>query len=73
MAHQENPNIRFINVRCNQELYRKAELEAKSRKMADVSAFIRHLITEATLNVELTRADHKLIEQRIAERRNKNA
>ncbi len=73
MSHQENPNIRFINVRCNQELYRKVELEAKSRKFADVSAFIRHLLTEATIGVELTKADHKIIEDRVAERRIKNA
>ncbi len=73
MPHQENPNIRFINIRCTQELYRKAELEAKSRKMADVSAFVRFLLTEATLDVELTKSDRKIIEQRIAERRNKNA
>lgn len=69
MPHQENPNIRFINVRCTQELYRKAELEARARKMSDVSALIRHLLTEATLHTDLTDEDVKLIQKRIAERK----
>lgn len=69
MAHQENPNIRFVNVRCTQELYRKAELEAAARKMKDVSAFVRHLVTEATLDVQLTRADLDLIAERIQQRK----
>lgn len=69
MSHQENPNIRFINLRCTQELYRKAELEAAARKMKDVSAFVRHLVTEATMDTELTKADYALIEKRITERR----
>ena len=67
--HQENPNIRFINVRCTQELYRKAELEAQARKMKDVSAFVRHLVTEATLDTELTPSDRKIIEERVASRK----
>lgn len=69
MAHQENPNIRFINVRCTQELYRKAEIEAHARKMPDVSALVRHLVTEATIDTELTAADFELIRERIQKRK----
>lgn len=73
MPHQENPNIRFVNVRCSQELYRRAELEANNRKMSNVSAFVRSLIVKATRNVEFTQADDMLIKKRTSERRIKNA
>lgn len=70
MAHQENPKIRFLSIRCSQELYRKVERKADARKM-DLSAFVRSLLVEATRDIELTQSDSRIIQNRISERSRK--
>ena len=70
MAHQENPNIRFLAIRCSQELYRKVERKVSVLKV-DVSSFVRSLLVEATRDIELTQVDNRIIQNRTSERRRK--
>ena len=68
MPNQENPNIRFMNVRVPQDLYRKAEKRAELRKMDTVSELVRYLLMEECVTVKLTSEDFAEIAKRIKER-----
>jgi hypothetical protein len=53
-------NKRVLSVRVHRETYRKLQCEAKERKMG-FNEYIRHIINEATLHVDLTPEDYAII------------
>lgn len=55
-------NKRVLSVRVHRETYRKLQREAEERKMG-FNEYIRHLINEATLHVDLTEQDYAIITQ----------
>ncbi len=70
MPHQENPNIRFINVRVTQELYMLAEKRAEEHK-TDISGLVRMLLLEKVAGMELTSDDYAELAKRTKEREKK--
>lgn len=70
MPNQENPNIKFLNVRVTQELFRKAEKRAKERDM-DVSELVRFLVNEDCAGIDLSPEDYIEIARRVQSRREK--
>ena len=53
MANQPDTNNRVLSLRIPRELYCQLKKEAVSRKM-EMAAFIRHVLHEEVLDVELT-------------------
>lgn len=70
MAHQTSLKIKILGVKVPQELYRQLEKEAEFHKMP-ISTYVRFLLNEAMIDVELTEEDYEIIKNRIAEIENK--
>ncbi len=64
MAHQDSPTVKMLGVKLTQALYRSIEKEAEAHQMK-VSAYVRHLIVEETVNTTLTEEDYAIINSRI--------
>ena len=64
MAHQLSPHVKQLAVKLPQELYRQLEKEADERKMS-ITQYIRWVLSEETLNTELTKEDYEIIRARI--------
>jgi len=64
MAHQLSPRVKQIVVKLTQELYRLLEKEASRRQMS-VTQYVRFVLGEATLNIELTEKDYEVVNDRI--------
>ncbi len=62
--HQTSPKIKQLALKMPQELFRQLEKEAEAHKM-NVSEYIRHILNEEMMNVELTEEDYEIIAKRI--------
>lgn len=62
MPDQPDINKRVLSVRISREFYRRLQLEAKRRRMG-FNEYVRHIIYEATENVELKVEDYEIIER----------
>ena len=64
MANQPDTNNRVLSLRIARELYYQLKKEAKSRKM-NMAAFIRFILHEEVLGVELSSAELKQIAKEV--------
>ena len=73
MANQPDTNNRVLSLRIPRELYSQLRKEAANRKMG-MAAFIRHILHEEVLDVELTAEELQQIAREVerAEQRRRN-
>ena len=74
MANQPDTNNRVLSLRIPRELYCQLKKEAVNHKM-EMAAFIRHILHEEVLGVELTAEELQQIAKEVerAEQKRRNS
>jgi len=70
MANQPDTNNRNYTLRMPRELFYRVQKEARERKM-DMSEYVRHILNEETLDIELTPAEWEQIAKEVARAKNR--